>query len=534
MDAENQASTDQKTKDLQINQTSSPTSSPEDTVPDPFLPELPELESPGLSFRLSELSRREGPEPPAELPAGLPAELPAGLPVSDRNIVPELPELASGGSGHELPSSVRPQSYRKNSIDSDTITPQDRASVRQRIHSRKGSDDTIATPSAPAHQRPPFSPWNDVRPTATYGKYSDDDDPSGGDISSLSSPHHGEPGARRAPVRLNLSSHDTIQSRMDPIGGNIASLSSPHHGEPYAPRSNSFRHAQGAPLPLASPPLGSQSSPSISALNSPTFPYSNQRLTDNRPLTPIYLGVSSTSAEIEPLMNENQQHGSENFTSDQGALSGEELEKQTGDKVLRSMMRDNDEDGEVEEEKEGSGTVPFSTTDSEARTEVLPGPEPPHIQSQPVNEAVGNAFQPDVPPELIDQITQNVLNRLKASGIESSATPVPNPSKTKYPLPPPTLRCQGCAAEFLYPDDLSRHIATHDGSNRPTQTFAKLDPIPSSEKEHDPIATTFTTNDIWTCCKCGCTNTLALCPEDCPLCPHRMCSDCKIGKPTGL
>ncbi|KAL8768339.1 MAG: hypothetical protein Q9209_005373 [Squamulea sp. 1 TL-2023] len=64
-------------------------------------------------------------------------------------------------------------------------------------------------------------------------------------------------------------------------------------------------------------------------------------------------------------------------------------------------------------------------------------PENPRIQSQPINEAVGNAFQSDVPPELIAQITQNVLNQLKTSGIESSVTPVPPPSHVKYPPPPP-------------------------------------------------------------------------------------------------
>ncbi|KAL8856186.1 MAG: hypothetical protein Q9178_007224 [Gyalolechia marmorata] len=266
--------------------------------PDPF---RPELESPGFGIIRSELST---PEPPA-----------SELSTSDRNLVPEL---ASGGTAqgvtHELPSSNRPQSYRNNSIDSDTIAPQDSASVRLRLHGRKHSDDTIATPISPTHQRPPLR---------------------------LSGRRHS---ARPAQVRLNSSSsHDTIQSRMDdPSGGNITSLSSPHHGDSYAPRSNSFRHAQGSPSPLASPPLGSQSSPSLSALNSPTFPCSNQRLADNGPPTPMYLGVSLTSAETEPLMNENQQHGSrntrfaENFASDQGALSGEELEKQRGDEVQKA------------------------------------------------------------------------------------------------------------------------------------------------------------------------------------------------------
>ncbi|KAI4104296.1 MAG: hypothetical protein LQ339_003915 [Xanthoria mediterranea] len=73
---------------------------------------------------------------------------------------------------------------------------------------------------------------------------------------------------------------------------------------------------------------------------------------------------------------------------------------------------------------------------STARSESVM-PEHPRLQTQPIKEAVGNAFQSDVPPELIAQITQSVLNQLKTSGMESSAaTPVPPPS-AKYPPPPP-------------------------------------------------------------------------------------------------
>ena len=61
------------------------------------------------------------------------------------------------------------------------------------------------------------------------------------------------------------------------------------------------------------------------------------------------------------------------------------------------------------------------------------------IQPQPINEAVGSAFQDDVPPELIAKITENVLKQLKTSGIESTATPVPPPSHTQYPPPPPPV-----------------------------------------------------------------------------------------------
>ncbi|KAL9010789.1 MAG: hypothetical protein Q9173_004308 [Seirophora scorigena] len=62
-------------------------------------------------------------------------------------------------------------------------------------------------------------------------------------------------------------------------------------------------------------------------------------------------------------------------------------------------------------------------------------PERTRIQPQPITEAVGSAFQSDVPPELIAQITKNVLKQLKTSGIESSATPVP--PQAAYPPPPP-------------------------------------------------------------------------------------------------
>ncbi|KAI4192765.1 MAG: hypothetical protein LQ346_004175 [Caloplaca aetnensis] len=58
------------------------------------------------------------------------------------------------------------------------------------------------------------------------------------------------------------------------------------------------------------------------------------------------------------------------------------------------------------------------------------------IQPQPINEAVGSAFQSDVPPELIAQITENVLKQLKTSGIDG-ATPVPPTQAAHRPPPPP-------------------------------------------------------------------------------------------------
>ncbi|KAL8708523.1 MAG: hypothetical protein Q9220_006575 [cf. Caloplaca sp. 1 TL-2023] len=76
---------------------------------------------------------------------------------------------------------------------------------------------------------------------------------------------------------------------------------------------------------------------------------------------------------------------------------------------------------------------------STARSETTM-PERTRIQPQPINEAVGSAFQSDVPPELIAQITENVLKQLKTSGIESTATPVPPPSQARYPPPPPPVQ----------------------------------------------------------------------------------------------
>ena len=519
MHAENPASTDQKTKDLEfttapnagnpvttvvdnqlspIIQTSSPTRGPKDTGPDPF----------SRSLIGSELSTPKPPTSIAPLPVihlaasaeqrlrdygniPRPRQEITGAPYQDRtqqsksskilnqaaHMVRSLvPKLVSVRKGYikdntkglaELEDNFEPkgvfEGFKKRRLSEGSshdsknaaklnvneVPKIDGADPRDGPSNRSMSMEQIdiaelpgpeplrpesPEPPAPIRSRPPFSfswPRNDVRRIAAYDKYSDDDDPS---------------------------------------GGNVASLSSPRHGEPYGSRTTRF---------------------------------------------------------------------AENFASDQGALSGEELEKQSGDEVLRSMMRTsglprdghNDEEDEVEEKKEGSSTVTFSTTDSEARTEVLPGPEPLRIQPQAINEAVGNGSQSDVPPELIAQITQNVLNQIKASGIESSATSVPNPSKAKYPLPPPTLRCEECAAEFLDSDDLSRHIATHDGSNPPSQMFAEPDPFPLSEEEDDPIATAPTNmskrrHTYWYCCQCNDGPVpIALVPK-CINCGHPNCDSC--------
>lgn len=67
---------------------------------------------------------------------------------------------------------------------------------------------------------------------------------------------------------------------------------------------------------------------------------------------------------------------------------------------------------------------------------------------QPINEAVTSAFdkaETSIDPDLIAQITQNVINQLKNSGIQDSATPVPQarqfspPPVQPVPLSPSTV-----------------------------------------------------------------------------------------------
>ncbi|KAL8781757.1 MAG: hypothetical protein Q9213_005866 [Squamulea squamosa] len=294
--------------------------------PDPL---RPELESPGFGLIRSELSTPE----------------PSELSTSDRNLVPEL---TSGETAHELTSReihelssstkrnsrTRPPAYRNSSVNSDMISPQDSSSVRSQPHERKGSDDTISSSAFPFPQNPPLR----LGPR----------------------PHGGRP----QHIRLNSSSsHDTFQTRWDelpptPQAANTTSVPSTHPTEPYGARSNSLRRAQGSPSPLATPPIGSEPSPSLSALNSPTFPSSNPRIADNGPPTPSHLDISSTSAEREPLMNQSQQPGSrttkfaEDFTIEPESTLGEEKERErqrreeadnrlakTGDEELGDRLR---------------------------------------------------------------------------------------------------------------------------------------------------------------------------------------------------
>ena len=94
---------------------------------------------------------------------------------------------------------------------------------------------------------------------------------------------------------------------------------------------------------------------------------------------------------------------------------------------------------------------------------------------QPINEAVTSAFDKAdtsnyVPPELIAQITENVIKQLKTSGIQDSGTPV---SQSGRQFPPPPVQ---------QPVPLSP--STMSGSSPPTHTRGVYTP-PSPQKHQD-------------------------------------------------
>ena len=94
---------------------------------------------------------------------------------------------------------------------------------------------------------------------------------------------------------------------------------------------------------------------------------------------------------------------------------------------------------------------------------------------QPINEAVTSAFDKAdtssfVPPELIAQITENVIKQLKTSGIQDAGTLMPQ-SGPHFPPPP-----------VQQPVPLSP--STMSGSSPPTHTRGVYTP-PSPQKHHD-------------------------------------------------
>ncbi|KAL9603160.1 MAG: hypothetical protein Q9219_001363 [cf. Caloplaca sp. 3 TL-2023] len=101
-------------------------------------------------------------------------------------------------------------------------------------------------------------------------------------------------------------------------------------------------------------------------------------------------------------------------------------------------------------------------------------PERARVQPQPITEAVGSAFQDNVPPELIAKITANVLKQLKTSGIDSSTTPVPPPSQTQYP-PPPSMQ---------QPVPQSPSTVSACSPSMPTRVFTPPSPHKHSDFPH--------------------------------------------------
>lgn len=94
-----------------------------------------------------------------------------------------------------------------------------------------------------------------------------------------------------------------------------------------------------------------------------------------------------------------------------------------------------------------------------------------YLRPKPINEAVTSAFDKadtSIPPELIAQITENVIKQLKTSGIQDGSTPIP---QTGFPPPP-----------VQQPVPLSP--STMSGSSPPTHTRGVYTP-PSPQKHHD-------------------------------------------------
>ena len=100
---------------------------------------------------------------------------------------------------------------------------------------------------------------------------------------------------------------------------------------------------------------------------------------------------------------------------------------------------------------------------------------PPH---RPIDEAVNNAFDRAgqetsnyVPPDLIAQITQNVIKQLQTGGGLDASTPVPPPPSRFSPPPPPVHQ----------PVPLSPSTTSGTSQNMPDRVYTP----PSPQKHHD-------------------------------------------------
>ena len=103
----------------------------------------------------------------------------------------------------------------------------------------------------------------------------------------------------------------------------------------------------------------------------------------------------------------------------------------------------------------------------------------PTSQQKPIDEAVTNAFHRAgaetanyVPPELIAQITQNVIKQLQTGGGLDGTTPVPPQNPFSPPPPPPSMH---------QPVPLSPSTASGTSSNMPNRVFTPPSPNKHSE-----------------------------------------------------
>ena len=110
---------------------------------------------------------------------------------------------------------------------------------------------------------------------------------------------------------------------------------------------------------------------------------------------------------------------------------------------------------------------------------------------------------------------------------QSSHIPPTSPSSLPYSF---SLTNQpSISAPDLQPKPTSNHPTPEHHLLHPSFPPPLLPGLISTFQEPN-----MSTNDIWTCCRCRSPNTIALCPELCPLCSHKKCSGCRIGRPTSL
>ena len=108
---------------------------------------------------------------------------------------------------------------------------------------------------------------------------------------------------------------------------------------------------------------------------------------------------------------------------------------------------------------------------------------------QPINEAVTSAFdktQTSIDPDLIAQITQNVINQLKTSGIQDSGTPVPQTARQFAPPPVQPVPLSPSTMSGSSPPMHTRNVYTPPSPPK-TQEYSGRD-SPQSQSAAYPAA----------------------------------------------